>query len=67
MKSTMGYGNKVMNEVSEQLQECEDIISKCEEVIDWIDNNQTAEQEEFISQQKNNERICTRIVTLFNF
>ena len=67
MKSTMGYGNKVMNEVSEQLQECEDIISKCEEVIDWIDNNQTAKQEEFISQQKNNERICTRIVTLFNF
>ena len=38
----MGYG-KVTNKVSEQLQECEDIISKCEEVTDWIDNNQTAE------------------------
>ena len=56
--------NKVKDKVSEQ--ECEDIISKCEEVIDWIDKNQAAEQEEFISQQENLERVCTRIVTLTN-
>ena len=64
MKSTMD-DDKVKDKVSEQ--ERENIISKCEEVIDWIDNNQTAEQEEFISQQENLERICTRIETLFNF
>ena len=58
MKSTM-EDDKVKDKVSKQ--EHEDIISKCEEVIDWIDKNQTAEQEEFISQQENLERICTRI------
>ena len=64
VKSTM-EDDKVKDKVSEQ--ERENIISKCKEVIDWIDNNQTAEQEEFISQQENLERICTRIETLFNF
>ena len=64
VKSTM-EDDKVKDKVSEQ--ERENIISKCEEVIDWIDNNQTAEQEEFISQQENLERICTRITTSFNF
>ena len=46
MKNTM-EDDKVKDKVSEQ--EHENIISKCEEVIDWIDNNQTAEQEEFSS------------------
>ena len=46
MKNTM-EDDKVKDKVSEQ--EHEDIISKCEEVIDWIDNNQTAEQEKFSS------------------
>ena len=44
IKSTMEDDKGKVNE-----QEREDIISKCEEVIDWIDNNQTAKLEEFIS------------------
>ena len=63
MKSTM-EDDKVKNKVSEQ--EREEVISKCKEVIDWIDRNQTAEKEEFISQQKDLEKICSRMTTLFN-
>ena len=65
MKSTM-EDDKVKGKVSEQ--EREEVISKCEEVINWIDENQIAEKEEFTSQQKNLERICARIamMNLFN-
>ena len=58
--------DKVKDKVSEQ--EREEVITKCKEVINWIDRNQTAEKEEFISQQKGLERICARIamVNLFN-
>ena len=57
MKSTM-EDDKVKDKVSEQ--EREEVISKCK---DWIDRNQTAEM---VSQQKDLERICTRMATLFN-
>ena len=58
MKSTM-EDDKVKNKVSEQ--EREGVINKCEEVIDWIDRNQTAEKEEFVSQQKYLEKIYSRM------
>ena len=61
MKSTM-EDDKVKDKVSEQ--ECEEVISKCKEVIDWIDINQTAEKEEYDAQQKDLERICARMATL---
>ena len=61
MKSTM-EDDKVKDKVSEQ--EREEVISKCKEVIDWIDINQTAEKEEYDAQQKDLERICARMATL---
>ena len=41
----------------------EDIVSKCKEVIEWLDHNQQAEKEEFEHQQKKLEAICAPIVT----
>ena len=61
MKSTM-EDDKVKDKVSEQ--ECEEVISKCKEVIDWIGKNQTAEKEEFDAQQKDLEKVCARMTTL---
>jgi len=59
MKSTM-EDDKVKDKVSDS--ERKEVISKCKEVIDWMDKNQaTAKMEEFISQQKDLERICARI------
>ena len=58
MKSTM----EVKDKVSEQ--EREEVISKCKEVIDWIDENQTAEKEEFDAQQKDLEKVCAKMTTL---
>ena len=63
MKSTM-EDDKVKDKVSEQKRE--QVISKCEEVINWIDRNQTAEKEEFVSQQEDLERIYATMATLFN-
>ena len=39
------------------------IVSKCKEVIEWLDHNQQAEKEEFEHQQKKLEAICAPIVT----
>jgi len=51
--------DKVKDKVSDS--EREEVIKKCNKVIDWIDKNQTAKTEEFISWQKDLERICSRI------
>ena len=63
MKSIM-EDDKVKDKVSEQ--ENEEVINKCEEVIDWIDKDQTTEKEEFVSKQKDLERIYARMATLFS-
>merc|ERR1712003_110342 len=39
------------------------LTAKCDEVINWLDNNQTAEKEEFDHQKKELEGICTPIIT----
>lgn len=39
------------------------IESKCDEVIKWLDSNQTAEKEEFEHQQKELEGVCNPIIT----
>ncbi|XP_057694278.1 heat shock cognate 71 kDa protein-like [Corythoichthys intestinalis] len=39
------------------------IMSKCYEVINWLDNNQSAEKHEFDHQQKELEKICHPIMT----
>ena len=41
----------------------EDIVSKCEEVIEWLDHNHQAEKDEFEREQKDLEAIFAQIVT----
>uniref|UniRef100_A0A8C8T859 Heat shock cognate 71 kDa protein n=1 Tax=Peromyscus maniculatus bairdii TaxID=230844 RepID=A0A8C8T859_PERMB len=39
------------------------ILDKCNEIISWLDKNQTAEKEEFQHQQKELEKVCNPIIT----
>ncbi|XP_051025279.1 heat shock cognate 71 kDa protein-like [Acomys russatus] len=39
------------------------ILDKCNEIISWLDKNQTAEKEEFEHQQKELEKVCNPIIT----
>lgn len=39
------------------------IESKCDEVIKWLDGNQTAEKDEFEHHQKELESVCNPIIT----
>ncbi|XP_026048782.1 heat shock protein family A (Hsp70) member 8b [Astatotilapia calliptera] len=39
------------------------ILDKCNEVISWLDRNQTAEKDEFEHQQKELEKLCNPIMT----
>ena len=59
MKSTMEE-DKVKDKVPED--EREKVVSKCKEVIDWLDKNQTAEKDEFDYQQKELEKVCMPVV-----
>ena len=60
MKSTMEE-DKIKEKTTEE--ERETCVSKCKEVIDWLDKNQTAEKEEFEHQQKELEKVCSPVVT----
>jgi len=59
MKSTI-EDDKVKDKVPESDREA--VISKCKEVIDWLDKNQTAEKDEFEYQQKELEKVCNPII-----
>lgn len=59
MKSTMEE-DKVKEKLSEE--ERQTVISKCKEVIDWLDKNQTAEKDEFDYEQKELEKVCTPVI-----
>ncbi|GAB5585086.1 heat shock cognate 71 kDa protein-like [Prionailurus iriomotensis] len=39
------------------------ILDKCNEIINWLDKNQTTEKEEFEHQQKELEKVCHPIIT----
>ena len=39
------------------------ILDKCNEIINWLDKNQTAEKEESEHQQKELEKVCNPIIT----
>uniref|UniRef100_A0A8C6MQ03 Heat shock cognate 71 kDa protein n=1 Tax=Mus spicilegus TaxID=10103 RepID=A0A8C6MQ03_MUSSI len=39
------------------------ILDKCNEIISWLDKNQTTEKEEFEHQQKELEKVCNPIIT----
>ena len=60
MKSTMEE-DKIKEKTTEE--ERETCVSKCKEVIDWLDKNQTAEKEEFEHQQKELEKVCAPVMT----
>lgn len=60
MKSTF-EDDKIKDKVPEE--DREKVISKCKEVIDWLDQNQQAEKDEFEHKQKEIEGVCTPIVT----
>lgn len=59
MKSTMEE-DKVKDKIPES--DRQSVISKCQEVISWLDKNQMAEKEEFDDQQKELEKVCTPVV-----
>ena len=60
MKSTV-EDEKLKDKISDE--DKTKIIEKCNEVIAWLDANQTAEKEEFEHQQKELEGVCMPIIT----
>ncbi|CAL8107175.1 unnamed protein product [Calicophoron daubneyi] len=60
MKQTI-EDEKVKEKVSESDRQL--ISDKCKETIDWLDHNQTAEQDEYAHRQKELEKVCTPIIT----
>uniref|UniRef100_A0A8C4WZ94 Heat shock protein family A (Hsp70) member 2 n=1 Tax=Eptatretus burgeri TaxID=7764 RepID=A0A8C4WZ94_EPTBU len=53
--------DKVKDKLSED--ERKTVANKCQEVLSWLDRNQTAEKEEFEHQQKELEKVCNPIMT----
>ncbi|KAL3213762.1 hypothetical protein MRX96_035257 [Rhipicephalus microplus] len=39
------------------------VLSKCEEVINWIDRNTLAEKDEYDDKMKDMQQVCTPIMT----
>lgn len=60
MKSTM-EDDKIKDKIDAS--DKEKVLSKCNEVVSWLDANQLAEKEEFVDKQKELEAICNPIVT----
>jgi L1 cell adhesion molecule like protein len=60
MKQTI-EGESVKDKISEEDKTA--IISKCDETISWLDNNQSAEKDEFEHMQKELEAVCNPIMT----
>lgn len=60
MKSTM-EDEKIKDKIDEA--DKQKVLSKCNEVIAWLDANQLAEKEEFADKQKELEAVCSPIVT----
>ncbi|XP_041424289.1 heat shock protein family A (Hsp70) member 8 L homeolog isoform X1 [Xenopus laevis] len=60
MKSTV-EDEKLQGKISDE--DKQKILEKCNEVVSWLDKNQTAEKEEFEHQQKELEKVCNPIIT----
>ncbi|XP_072423942.1 heat shock-related 70 kDa protein 2-like [Chiloscyllium punctatum] len=54
---------KLKDKITEQ--ERSSILAKCQEVLTWLERNQTAEKEEFEHQQKELEKICKPVAKFF--
>uniref|UniRef100_A0A673WZ01 Heat shock protein family A (Hsp70) member 8 n=1 Tax=Salmo trutta TaxID=8032 RepID=A0A673WZ01_SALTR len=60
MKSTV-EDEKLQGKISDE--EKTKILDKCNEIIAWLDKNQTAEKEEYEHQQQELEKVCNPIIT----
>lgn len=60
MKSTV-EDEKLQGKISDE--DKTKILEKCNEVIGWLDKNQTAEKEEYEHHQKELEKVCNPIIT----
>uniref|UniRef100_A0A671R7J6 Heat shock cognate 70 n=1 Tax=Sinocyclocheilus anshuiensis TaxID=1608454 RepID=A0A671R7J6_9TELE len=60
MKSTV-EDDKLKDKISAE--DKKTIIDKCNEVIAWLDRNQTSEKDEYEHQQKELEKVCNPIIT----
>uniref|UniRef100_A0A3B3IBK0 Heat shock protein 8 n=1 Tax=Oryzias latipes TaxID=8090 RepID=A0A3B3IBK0_ORYLA len=60
MKSTV-EDEKLAGKISDE--DKQKILDKCNEVISWLDKNQTAERDEYEHQQKELEKVCNPIIT----
>ncbi|XP_069494314.1 heat shock-related 70 kDa protein 2 [Ambystoma mexicanum] len=60
IKQTM-EDERVQSKLSEQ--DKSRVISKCQEVVNWLDKNQMAEKEEFEHKQKELEQVCNPIIS----
>ena len=60
MKQTIDDENMKSKISAEDRKKIED---KCEEIIKWLESNQTAEKDEFEHQQKDLESVCNPIIT----
>uniref|UniRef100_A0A8C7N173 Heat shock protein family A (Hsp70) member 8 n=1 Tax=Oncorhynchus kisutch TaxID=8019 RepID=A0A8C7N173_ONCKI len=60
MKSTV-EDEKLQGKISDE--DKTKILDKCNEIIAWLDKNQTAEKEEYEHQQQELEKVCNPIIT----
>lgn len=60
MKQTM-EDEKLKDKISEEDKKV--VLDKCEEVIRWLDGNQSAEKEEFEDKQKDLEKVYNPVIT----
>merc|ERR1711881_808488 len=60
MKTTLD-DDKVKDKISEE--ERKTLVSKCEEVIRWIDANQAAEKDEYDDKKKELEEVCNPVIS----
>ncbi|KAH1164875.1 heat shock cognate 71 kDa protein-like [Mauremys mutica] len=60
MKATV-EDEKLQGKISDE--DKQKILDKCNEIINWVDNNQAAEREEFEHQQKELAKVCNPIIT----
>lgn len=60
MKQTV-EDEKVSSKISAE--EKKQVVGSCDETLQWLDSNQTAEKDEFDHKQKDLEKVCAPIVT----
>merc|ERR1712032_1549223 len=60
MKSTMD-DDKLKDKISDDDKAL--VVNKAKEVLDWLDNNQQADKEEYDDKQKELEKVCNPVIT----